>query len=212
MNIQRACKLIVFLSCLFNICVIFAEKVPQTVVASLYALTNQWGVSGGVQQYSESRFSIEKQLKEYEDGKVILREWRMRQIDLIKENISVDKSWLREGSSELLMMAYSKMFRTSTNCWLNAAEFMGKIEHRRAEALKKWQEIESLPLTEYGFSINQVQEVKLARNTYLDLDYIIAPVAFAVTNIFPSAILPTLSAEEGTALYTNVLRRAGLVQ
>ncbi len=212
MNRQKTIKVLLFMTLFFNACALFAEKVPQSVVMSLYALTNQWGVTGGLQQYCQSRSSLEKQLQGYEDGSSILKDWRLRQIDLITSDISLDRSWLHEASSQLLMYSYSNMFRRSTNCWLSAAEFMGKIEARRATALKKWREIEGQPITEYGFYSDQVQKANLARNEYLDLDYIVAPVANAVTNVFPHNILPTLSEDTRAALYTNVLRRAGLVQ
>ncbi len=212
MNIQRIIKAMLLAVLLSHFNVLLAETAPSAIVDSLYALTNQWGVANGLQQYWTSRRTIEKQLLGYEDAQAILKDWRLCMVDFIKENTSVDKSWLREGSSELLRMSYSNLFQTSTNCWFSAADFMGKIETRRTRALKRKQEIEAQSSKEYGFWTNQTRESNLTRNEYLDLDYIIAPVAFSVTNNFPKAILPTLPAEEGATLYTNILRRAGLVQ
>ena len=189
----------------------YADKVPLELKNSLYALTNCWGQARGVRQYWAARKEIETSLKKYEDGTAIYNEWYLFFVNYICQIPSLSPEWLREGNGEIMMASYSPMTRTSTNIWLNAADCLHRIIQKRDEAYEKWQAIDKKPIN--GFSIGgNTEEWHTAHNRYVNINNSIGTLERAVTNSFPNAILPTLPDEEGAALYTNVLRRAGLVQ
>ncbi len=204
-------KLVIMLLLAISGAIAYTDEVPLELKNSLYALTNCWGQSRGVRKYWSARKEIESSLKKYEDGTAIYNEWYLFFINYISQVPSLSPEWLREGNGEIMMASYSPMTRTSTNCWLNAADCLHRIIQERDEAYEKWQAIDKKSINEFSFGGN-TKEWYAARNKYVNIDNSIGTLERTVTNSFPSAILPTLSPEEGAALYTNVLRRAGLVQ
>jgi len=187
-----------------------AAQVPLELKGALYGISNLWGKAGGVKKYQSERSAIEERLKCYSDGAVVWREWRMDFLRFISDAFVVDYGWIREASAEILLSAFSGSTCQSTNCWMSAADYVHKVQSKQTACRA---ELDILEAENDGFTLPNTKSMKVlvdTRNRCVMLETASNPAFFAVTNVFPRWILPTLPPAEGAQLYTNVMRRAGL--
>ena len=60
------------------------------------------------------------------------------------------------------------------------------------------------------FELEAAPAYREAWNRLAVADRAVEPALYALTNLFPAAILPRLSTDEGAAFYSNILRRVDL--
>ncbi len=187
-----------------------AKKVPLEVKASLYNLTNYWGKGSSTSEYHSIRRQCERNLEGYDDRRVVEREWAEFFLQNLSKNIPLDLIWLPVSGDEVLMASYSGASDTSTNCWIAAAEYAGNLLRMYERANTEFEQTRKT--IEFNFDSTAIIQRCAGLNRLAAIEKALIPTMYAVTNVFPSVILPTLSADEGATLYTNVLHRAGLVQ
>lgn len=206
MNIK--CKLLVFP--IMVTLKIVAENVPLELKEQLYGLTNYWGKGTALREYQTTRQNIMDSLVSYDDRTRVLGDWTECFLRHIVDNTIIDEIWMGESGSVMLSSCYAGATRRSTNCWYITAEYVGK--------LKKLMEKTELGIDQICASnrFDMSTESAIQRvenwNRLAAIEKALNSSMYATTNVFPRWILPTLPPEEGAALYTNVLRRAGLVK
>ena len=190
--------------------VAIAEKVPLEIKESLYNLTNYWGKGSSISEYRKIRRQCERSLEGYDDRCVVEKEWTELFLQYLIRNTPLDLVWLPISGDEVLMASYSGATDTSTNCWITTAEYAGNLLHIYKKENSEFERIQET----IGFNIDSTTTAQryAVLNRLAAIEKALIPTMYATTNVFPSVILPTLPDDEGAALYTNVLRRAGLVQ
>lgn len=185
-----------------------AEKTPLEVKESLYGLTNYWGKGTSTHEYYAAQRLCATKLKGYEDRCTIEAEWSAFFLRYLTENTPEGTIWMPTSGEEMLMASYSGITRTSTNCWLITAEYANELQKKFNKANLEFEQIQK----DTRFDRTSASKRNEAWNRLVAIEKALEPTMYATTNSYPATILPTLSAEEGAVLYTNVLRRAGLAQ
>lgn len=193
--------------------VAFFAQGEESAVAlreALYATSNLWGRADDVGAYRMARRRIGMQLKERRDGNAIWREWNEEFLRFIAHSPDTSDVWLEEGGVELLMSGSDGSTCTSTNCWLAAADYSRRVLGLRRAAYAEWVAQNQGRGASGTFELGTAPAYREAWNRLAVADRAVEPALYALTNLFPAAILPKLSTDEGSAFYSNVLRRADL--
>ena len=185
-------------------------KASHDIREELYALTNLWGKADGVERYRACRQAMKQKLLAYEGGETLWRVWCTDFYSfLVKEPLYGD-DWLEESGVETREASFSAFTRTSTNCWLWASGYAKETGVLLSKARQSWENRRSLASGTSMFDLNRSSRYQEAWVHLVAAEKTADAVFFAVTNVFPRWILPTLPPAEGAQLYTNVMRRAGL--
>ncbi len=206
MNTRR----VILATMITTICGAFAENVPPELKKALYDTTNYWGKTNNTRQYYKARQQCLDKINEYDDKTLVIGEWQESFLRFLKDNTVVDRIWMQESADEMFVSSYSKITKHYTNCWFIAAEYAKKLTEKEKIAKKELDE--AYATNRFDMSSEWAQHRSAARNRWVIIDGALSQTMRATTNSYPRWILPTLPPEEGAALYTNVLRRAGLVQ
>ena len=188
----------------------FAENVPLELKKALYDTTNYWGKTSNTRQYYKARQQCLEKINEYDDKTLVIGEWQESFLRFLKDNPIIDRIWMQESADEMFVSSYSKITKHYTNCWFIVAEYAKKLAEMEKIAKKEFDEAYSI--NRFDMSSEWSQHRKEAWKRWVIIDGALSQSMRATTNSYPRWILPTLPSEEGAALYTNVLRRAGLVQ
>ena len=189
---------------------IVAENVPCELKEQLYGLTNYWGNGTSIREYQIARQNIMDSLVSYDDRTRVLSDWTECFLRHITDNVVTDESWMSESGGVILSSSYAGATRCSTNCWYVTAEYVDKLEKLRKKAELGIDQI--CASNRFDMSTESAMQRIEEWNRLAALEKALNSSMYATTNVFPRWILPTLLPEEAAALYTNVLRRAGLVQ
>lgn len=183
---------------------------PAALREALYATSNLRGKTDDVGAYRMARHRIGMQLKKCQNGDAIWREWNEEFLRFIAHSPDTRDVWLEEGGVELLMSGSDGSTCTSTNCWLAAADYSRRVLGLRRAAYAEWTAQNQGRGASGTFELEAAPAYREAWNRLAVADRAVEPALYALTNLFPAAILPRLSTDEGAAFYSNVLRRAEL--
>ena len=189
---------------------IIAENVPLEIKKKLYGLTNYWGKGTSQEEYNRVRQSCYDELAGYDDRRVVEEKWTESFLQYLVDNSPFEGVWMSASADEMLLASFAGATRRSTNCWFIAAEYTKKLTAMEKIARQKYNQLweaESFDTPETNRTLRLT-----AWNNLVEVEHALGQSMRVTTNSYPRWILPTLPPEEGAALYTNVLRRAGLVQ
>ena len=187
-----------------------AENVPLKIKEEFYGLTNSWGKGQSPQEFNEKWQQCFDKLVGYDDRSAVEGEWILFFQRYLLDNAPFEDRWMSESGAEMLLASYAGTTRRSTNCWFVAAEYAKKLTAMEKTARQRFDQLweaESFDTPE----TNRILRIN-AWGNLISIEKALGQTMYATTNVFPRWILPTLPPEEGAALHTNVLRRAGLVQ
>lgn len=199
-----------FLGFIVNAGYATVAKVPPDIREELYALTNLWGKANGVEKYRDYRQTVKRKLSAYNDGEALWRLWYTDFYSFLVKEPLCGSDWLEETGAETREASFSAFTRTSTNCWLLASGYARDMGTLLSKARQNWENRWCLSPATSTFDSNRESRLQEAWAYLVAAEKTADAVCFAVTNVFPRWILPTLPPAEGAQLYTNVMRRAGL--
>ncbi len=201
--------ILIALSVVATNCII-AENVPLEIKEKLYGLTNYWGKGTSQEEYNKVRQSCYDQLEGYDDRRVVEEKWTESFLQYLVNNSPFEGVWMSASADEMLLASVAGSTRRSTNCWFIVADYAKKLTAMEKTARQKFNQLleaESFDTPETNRTLRLA-----AWSNLVEVECALGQSMRVTTNSYPRWILPTLSPEEGAELYTNVLRRAGLVQ